>query len=131
MDWISNLCRVALLVCVGAEYRARTGKMLQNTPVALLTTVCRCRVKRSFESSTRPGFNTNFFFSFRAFIHLSPSFFRVPFLFNFICQFFHNFFAIFDNRSIWISRWWRSWTLFIHADYIWVLQTVIAAGEFC
>jgi len=28
--------------------------MLQNTPVALLATVCRCRVERSFESSTRP-----------------------------------------------------------------------------
>lgn len=32
---------------------SRRGKALQNTPVALLVTVCRCRAKRCFESSTR------------------------------------------------------------------------------
>jgi hypothetical protein len=39
---------------VMAESWVRRGKILQNTPVDLLVTVCRCRVKRSFESSTRP-----------------------------------------------------------------------------
>ena len=29
--------------------------MLQNTTVALLATVCRCRVKRSLESSITPS----------------------------------------------------------------------------
>jgi hypothetical protein len=28
--------------CVSVESRARRGKMLQTTPVALLATVCRC-----------------------------------------------------------------------------------------
>jgi len=28
--------------------------MLQNTPVALLATVCKCQVKRNFEYSIRP-----------------------------------------------------------------------------
>jgi len=42
------------LNCVSAESRARRGKILQNTPVALLVTVCRCRAKRSIDSSTRP-----------------------------------------------------------------------------
>ena len=58
MDQISNIYRVNLLDCVSTESRARRGKILQNTPVAYsvkfsLVTVCRCRVKRSFESSTR------------------------------------------------------------------------------
>ena len=43
-----------LLDCVWAESRARREKMIQNTPVALLATVCRCLMNRSFESSTRP-----------------------------------------------------------------------------
>lgn len=54
MNRISGLYRVNLLDCVRAESRARREKMIQNTPVALLATVCRCRVNRSFESSTRP-----------------------------------------------------------------------------
>jgi hypothetical protein len=44
MDRISDLYRVSLSDCVGAEYRARKGEMLQNTSVAFLATVCRCRV---------------------------------------------------------------------------------------
>ena len=44
MDRISDLYRVSLFECVGAENRARKGEMLQNAPVALLATVCRCRV---------------------------------------------------------------------------------------
>jgi len=43
MDRISNLYRVGLLDGVGAEYRKRRGKTLQNTPVAVLATLCRCR----------------------------------------------------------------------------------------
>ena len=54
MDGISNLYRVNLLDCASAGSRARREKILLNTPVALLATVCRWRVKRSFESSTRP-----------------------------------------------------------------------------
>jgi len=50
MDRIRNLYRVNLLDSVSAASRARRGKILQNNPVALLATVCRCRVKRSFES---------------------------------------------------------------------------------
>ena len=38
---------------MSAESRARRGIMLQDAPVALLATVCRCRLKRSFESRTR------------------------------------------------------------------------------
>jgi len=39
---------------VSAESRASRGKMLQNTLVALLLAkLCKCRVKKSFESSTR------------------------------------------------------------------------------
>ena len=37
------LYRVSLLDCVSAEYQARKRKMLNNTPVALLATMCRCR----------------------------------------------------------------------------------------
>ena len=55
MDRVSNLHRASLLDSVIAESRATKMKMLQNTPVALLATVCRCRVKRSFEYSTRLG----------------------------------------------------------------------------
>ena len=54
VDIIINLNMVTLLVCVSAEYRARRAKMLQNWNVALLATVCRCRVKRGFECNTRP-----------------------------------------------------------------------------
>ena len=52
---ISNLYRVNLLDRVSAESRTRRGKVLQNTTVALLATVCRCRVKRSLESSITPS----------------------------------------------------------------------------
>jgi len=31
---------------MSGEYRARRVEILQNTPVALLATVCVCRVKR-------------------------------------------------------------------------------------
>jgi hypothetical protein len=41
MDRIINLYMVTLLDCLGAEYRARRGKILQNRRVALLATVCR------------------------------------------------------------------------------------------
>ena len=54
MDRINNLYRASLLDCVSAESRARKGKMLHNTSVAVLATVCRCRVMRSFEYSTKP-----------------------------------------------------------------------------
>ena len=54
MDQIYNLYRGNFLDCVSAEFQGRRWKMLQNTPVALLATVCSCRVEGSFESSTRP-----------------------------------------------------------------------------
>ena len=40
--------------CVSFGTSGGRRKMLQRTAVALLATVCRCRVERSFESSTRP-----------------------------------------------------------------------------
>jgi len=54
VDRIFNLYKVTFLDCVSAEYRARRKKMLQNWRVALLAKACRWRVKRGFESSTRP-----------------------------------------------------------------------------
>jgi len=52
MDRISDLWTVNLSDCVRAESRARREKMIQNRPMALLATVCRCHVNKSFESST-------------------------------------------------------------------------------
>ena len=43
-----------LLECVSVESGARRRQMLHHPPVALSVTVCRCRLKTSFESSTRP-----------------------------------------------------------------------------
>jgi len=54
MNRIISLYMVTLLDCMIAEYRARREKKLQNIPVSLLSAVCRCRVKRGFESSIRP-----------------------------------------------------------------------------
>jgi len=49
-----NFRGVKLLEWVGVGSRTKRGKILRNMPVAILATVCRCRVERSSESSTRP-----------------------------------------------------------------------------
>jgi len=51
---ISDLYRVSLLHGDSVELRARRGKSLRKVPVVLCITECKCFVKRSLESSTRP-----------------------------------------------------------------------------
>jgi len=53
---ISNLYRVSLLCGDSVESRARRGKSLRKVPVALCIMECKCFVKRSLESSTRPRY---------------------------------------------------------------------------
>jgi hypothetical protein len=53
---ISNLYREILLCVDSVESRARRGKNFRKAPVALCITERKCFVKRSLESSTKPGY---------------------------------------------------------------------------